>query len=324
MRFPRRKFLHLAAGAVAVPAISPFAWAQTYPTRPVRVIVGLAAGGATDVVARLAGQWLSERLGQQFIIENRLGAGGRVATEAVVHSSTDGYTLLQLNTSSAINASLYDNLSFDLIRDIAPVASIGRSPLVMVVNPSFPAKTVPEFIAYAKANRGKISMASAGIGTPLHVSGELFNMMTGIDMVHVPYKGNAPALVDLLGGQVQVMFSDLTAIPFIRDGKLRALAVTTATRAEALPNVPAIGDFVAGYEVSTWQGMGAPKRTSAEIVDKLNTEINAGLADPSIKARLADIGFTVFASSPANFGKFIAEETEKFGKVIRAANIKPE
>jgi tripartite-type tricarboxylate transporter receptor subunit TctC len=324
MKLPRRRFLHLAAGAAVLPAASRVAWAQSYPARPVRLVVGLAAGGATDIVARLMGQWLSERLGQQFVIENRAGASGNVGTEAVARASADGYTLLQVNTANTINATLYERLNFNFIRDIAPVASIVRSPLVMVVNPSFPAKTVPEFIAYAKANPGKISMASSGIGSPLHVSGELFKMATGIDMVHVPYRGAAPALTDLLGGQVQVMFSDMSSIESIRAGKLRALAVTTASRLDVLPDVPVVGDFVAGYEASVWQGMGAPRSTPAEIVDKLNGEINSGLADPSMKARIADLGYTVFASSPAEFSKFVAEELGKWGKVIRAANIKPE
>ena len=325
MTLPRRQFLHLAAGAAALPAVSRFAWAQTYPSRPVRMIVGFAAGGATDILARLIGQWLSERLGQPFVIENRPGAGSNIATEAVVRAPPDGYTLLLVGSPNAINATLYDKLNFNFIRDIAPVASIIRGALVMVVHPSVPAKTVPEFIAYAKANPGKINMASGGIGGITHIAGELFKMMAGVDMVHVPYRGVAPALTDLLGGQVQVIFANLApSIEYIRAGKLRALAVTTATRSEALPDIPTVGEFVPGYEASSWFGVGAPKNTPAEIVDKLNKEINAGLADPKIKARLADLGGTVLGGSPADFGKLIAEETEKWGKVIRAANIKPE
>jgi tripartite-type tricarboxylate transporter receptor subunit TctC len=324
MKLPRRTFLRLAAGAAALPPLSRVAWAQAYPSRPVHLFVGTSAGGGIDIVARLMGQWLSQHFGQPFIIENRPGAGTNIATESVVKSAADGYTLLQVATPNAINTSLYNSLNFNFIRDIAPIASIGRSPLVMVVNPSFPAKTVPEFIAYAKANPGKISMASSGIGTPLQVSGELFKMMTGIDMIHVPYKGAAPALTDLLGGQVQVMFSDMSAIQFIQAGKLRALAVTTATRSKALPDVPVVGDFVAGYEASVWQGMGAPRNTPAEVVDKLNREINAGLADPGVKVRFADLSYTAFASSPAEFGKFIAEETDKWAKVVKLAGIKAE
>ena len=296
MKLPRRKFLHLAAGAAALPAVSRVAWAQAYPTRPVRIIVGLPPGGATDIVARLIGQWLSERLGQPFVIENRPGAGTNIGTEAVVRAPPDGYTLLLVGRRNAINATLYDKLNFNFIRDIAPVAGIIRVPLVMVVNPSVPAKTVPEFIAYAKANPGKINMASAGIGTPGHVAGELFKMMAGVDMVHVPYRGAAPALTDLLGGQVQVMFgTTVSSIEHIRAGKLRALAVTTATRSEALPDIPTVGEFVPGYEASAVFGIGAPRNTPAEIVDKLNKEINAALADPKIKARLADLGGAVLA-----------------------------
>ena len=281
MKLPRRQFLHLAAGAAALPAVSRIAWAQAYPTRPVRIIVGFAAGGAADIIARLIGQWLSERLGQPFVIENRPGAGSNIATEAVVRAPPDGYTLLLVGTANAINATLYDKLNFNFIRDIAPVAGIIRVPNVMVVNPSVPAKTVPEFIAYAKANPGKINMASGGIGTAAHVSGELFKMMAGVDMVHVPYRGAAPALTDLLGGQVQVMFASMpSSIEHIRAGKLRALAVTTATRSEALPDIPTVGEFVPGYEASAWYGVGAPKDTPAEIVDKLNKEINAASPIP--------------------------------------------
>ena len=325
MKLPRRNFLHLAAGAAALPAVSRFAWAQAYPSRPVRIIAGFAPGGGVDIVARLIGQWLSERLGQQFIIENRPGAGTNIATEAVVRAPPDGYTLLLVNPANAINATLYDNLSFNFIRDVAPVAGIMVVPNVMVVHPSVPAKTVPEFIAYAKANLGKINMGSGGIGGPSHVAGELFKMMAGVDLVHVPYRGVAPALTDLIGGQVQVIFSTMTgSIEYIRTGKLRALAVTTAMRAEALPDIPTVGEFVPGYEASAWYGLGAPKNTPAEIVAKLNKEINAGLADPKLRARLADLGGTVLAGSPADFSKLIAEETDKWAKVIKSAGIKPE
>ena len=305
--------------------MSRIAWAQSYPTRPVRIIVGFTAGGVNDTLARLIGQWLSERLGQPFIIENRPGAGGNVGTEAVVRSPADGYTLLLVQTPNAINATLYDKLNYNFIRDIAPVSSISLEPEVVVVNPSVPAKTVPEFIAYAKANPSQLNFASAGNGVAGHLAGELFKMMTGISMVHVPYRGGAPAVTDLLGGQVQVMFLVISAsIEHIKAGKLRPLAVTSAARSEALPDVPTVGEFVPGYESSVWFGVGAPKNTPAEIVDKLNKEINTGLADPAIKARLDRLGITVFAGSPAGFGKFIAEETEKWGKVIRTANIKPE
>jgi tripartite-type tricarboxylate transporter receptor subunit TctC len=324
MKLLRRQFLHLAASAAALPAVSRFAWAQTYPSRPVHIIVGFAPGGGNDIVARLMGQWLSERLGQQFVIENRPGAGTNIATDAVVRALPDGYTLLLVNASAAINATLYANLNFNFIRDIAPVASIAREPNVMVVNPSFSAKSVPEFIAYAKADPGKITMASSGNGSSTHVAGELFKMMTGIDMVHVPYRGTGPAITDLLGGQVQVMFPPAASpIAFIRSGKLRALGVTTSTRSEALPDIPTIGDFVPGYEASAWYGVGAPKNTPAEIVEKLNKEINAGLADPKMKARLADLGGTVLLGSAADFGKLIADETEKWGKVVKFAGITP-
>ena len=325
MKLPRRNFLQLAAGAAALPAISRIAWGQAYPSRPVRWIVGFAPGGGNDIVARLMGQWLSERLGQPVVIENRPGAATNIATEAVVRAPPDGYSLLFVATSSAINATLYEKLNFNFIRDIAPVAGIVRIPNVMVVNPSVPAKTVPEFIAYAKSNPGKVNMASPGVGTSPHLSGELFKMMTGIDMVHVPYKGAAPSLTDLLGGQVQVMFGTMPAsIEYIRTGRLRALAVTTATRSQALPEVPTVGEFVPGYEVSAWYGVGAPIGSPAEVIDKINKEINAGLVDPKLKARLADVGGDVLALSPADFGRLIADETEKWGKVIRAANIKPE
>jgi tripartite-type tricarboxylate transporter receptor subunit TctC len=301
------------------------AWAQAYPTRPVRIVVGFAAGGPNDIIARIMARWVSERLGQQFIVENRPGAGGNIATEAVVRAAPDGYALLSVVTSNAVNATLYDKLNFNVIRDIAPVAGIMRVPNVMVVHPSFPAKTVPDFIAYAKANPGKINMASAGTGTGPHMAGELFKVMVGINLVHVPYRGGAPALTALLGGQVQVMFDPTTSmVEPIRAGRLRGLAVTTATRSPALPDIPTVGEFVPGYETSNWQGIGAPKNTPAEILDKLNKEINAALADPSIKARFSDLGGTVLPGSPADFGKLIADETEKWSKVIRAAGIKAE
>ena len=324
MKLPRRKFLRLAAGAAALPAVSHFAWAQSYPTRPVRLVVGFPPGGGTDVIARLIGQWLSERLGQQLVIENRPGAGSNIATEGVVRAAADGYTLLLVSAAHAINATLYDRLNYNFLRDIAPVAGVIRVPNLMEVNPSLPPKSVPEFIAYAKANPGKVNYASGGNGTAQHLAGELFKTMTGVDMVHVPYRGDAPALTDLIGGQVQVMFGNMpSSIEHIRAGKLRPLAVTTAARSEALPDLPPVGDFVPGYEASTWQGLGAPGNTPAEIVDKLNKEINAALSDPKIKARLADLGGTVLSGSPADFGRLIADETEKWGKVIRAANIKP-
>ena len=325
MKLPRRQFLRLTASAAALPAVSRIAWAQAYPARPVRMIVPNPPSGPTDILARLMGQWLSERLGQPFIVENWPGAGTNIGTEAVVKAPADGYTLLLVNAASAINATLYAKLNFNFIRDIVPVAGITREHLVMQVNPSVPAKTVPEFIAYTKAAPGKINMASGGNGAPSHIAGELFKMMASVDMVHVPYRGAAPALTDLLGGQVQVYFGPMpSSIEYIKTGKLRALAVTTATRSEALPDLPTVGDFLPGYEASTWLGVGAPKNTPVEIVDKLNTEINAGLADPKMKARIADLGGTVFSGSPADFGKFIADETKKWGKVVRAADIKPE
>jgi tripartite-type tricarboxylate transporter receptor subunit TctC len=325
MKLPRRRFLQLAAGVAALPAASRFAWAQTYPTRPVRLISGFAAGGTNDLLARLMGQWLSERLGQPFIIENRLGAGGNIATETVVRAAPDGYTLLLVSTPNAINATLYASLNFNFIRDIAPVAGICRVSNVMLVHPSLPTTTVAGFITYAKANLGKVNMASAGTGSSAHLSGELFKTMTGVNMQHVPYRGEAPALTDLLGGQVHVMFPTLSgSIEFIRAGKLRALAVTTATRSEVLPDTPTVGEIVPGYEASTWYGLGVPKNTPAEIIDKLNMEINAGLADPNLKARLADRVAMALVSSPAEFAKLIADETERWGKVIRAAHIKVE
>jgi tripartite-type tricarboxylate transporter receptor subunit TctC len=325
MKLPRRTILRLAAGAAALPALPRIAKAQAYPTRPVRIIVGFAPGGAVDTMARLIGQWLSEQLGQSFVIENRPGAGGNVATEAAVRAPADGYTLLLAHSINAINATLYEKLNFNFIQDIAPVASIASGALVMVVNPSVPATTVPEFIAYAKANPGKINMASQGVGGTGHVSGELFKMMTGVNLVHVPYRGAGPALIDLLGGQVQVMFpATVSSIEYIRAGRLRALAVTAATRKDALSDIPTVGEFVPGYEASNWYGIGAPTGTPVEIIGKLNKEINAGLADAKVKARLADLGEAPFPGSPADFGQLIAEETEKWRKVIRAANIKAE
>ena len=323
MKLPRRQFLHLAVGAVALPAVPRFAWADTYPSRPVRFIVGFPAGNASDILARLTGQWLSERLAQNFVIENRPGAGGSIGTEVVVVAPPDGYTLLLVVASHAMNAALYEKLNFNFIRDIAPVASICGNPYVMVVTPSFPARTIPEFIAYAKSNPGKINMASAGIGGPTHVFGELFKATTGVDLVHVPYRSSF--VPDLLGGQVQVVFAPIThLIAYIRSGKLRPLAVTAATRSEALPDIPTVAEFVPGYDAIGWYGIGAPKRTPAGIIDKLNKETNATLADPEFRSRLADMGAVPMSMAPAEFGKFIAEETEKWGKVIRAANIKLE
>lgn len=320
----RRQFLHLAAGAAALPGLAPFALAQAYPSRPIRLIVTFPAGGGIDILARLLGEWLSQRLGQPFVIENRPGASGNIGAEAVARASPDGYTLLLINSSNAINATLYDKLNFNFIADIAPVAGISASPSVMVLNSSFPAKTVPEFIAYAKANPGKVNFASTGNGSNIHLAGELFKAMTGVDMQHVPYRGSAPALTDILGGQVQVMFTSIPAsLEYIKGGKLRALAVTTAARSETLPDIPAVGEFVPGYEAIAVNGIGTPKNTPVEIIDKLNKAINAALADPKVKARLADLGGTVLPGTPADFGKLIAEETEKWGKVIRAANIKP-
>jgi tripartite-type tricarboxylate transporter receptor subunit TctC len=325
MKLPRRQFLHLAAGAAALPAVLRIARAQTYPSRPVRVIVPAAPSGAFDIMARLIGQWLSERLGQPFVIENRPGAGTNIGTEVVVRAPADGYTLLLAGTPNAINATLYDRLNFNFIRDIAPVASVFRSAYVMVVSPSVPAKSIPEFIAYAKANPGKINMASGGVGSAHHVYGELFKMMAGVNLVHVPYRGAGPALVDLLGGQVQVMFANMSSsIEYVRAGKLRALAVTTMTRSEALPDIPIMSDFVPGYEASLFLGIGAPRNTPVEVIEKLNQETNTGLADPKIKARFGDLGGTVLPGSPADFGKLIADETEKWAKVIRAAGIKAE
>jgi tripartite-type tricarboxylate transporter receptor subunit TctC len=325
MKLPRRKFLHLAASVAALPAMPRVASALDYPTRPARIIVGYAAAGPTDITGRLVGQWLSERLGQQFIVDNRPGAGSNIGTELVVQAAPDGYTLLLVTTTNAINATLYDKLNFNFIRDIAPIGSIMRTTNVMLVNPSSLVKTVPEFISYAKANPGKINMATAGVGSPPHVYGELFKAMAGVDLISVHYRGGGPGLVDLLAGQVQVMFEGITSsIGYIRAGKLRALAVTSAHRSDALPDIPTVGEFVPGYEASGWFGLGAPKNTPAQIIDTLNREIDAELADPAMKARIADLGGLPTPMTPAEFAKFIADETEKWGKVIRAANIKPE
>ena len=321
----RRQALGVAAGAAVLPAVSRIARAQAYPTRQVRLIVGFAAGGGADILARLIGQWLSERLGQSFVIENRPGAGGNIGTEAVVRAPADGYTLLLANATNATNATLYDKLNFNFVRDIAPVAGIMRGPLFMVVHPSFPAKTVPEFIAYANANPGKLNFASSGKGAFDHVSAELFKMIAGVNMIQVPYRGTAPALTGLLGGQVEVYFASVPAsIEYIRAGKLRVLAVTAATRWEALPDIPALGESLPGYEATLWSGVGVPKKTPTEIVEKLNKGINAALANPKLQARFADLGGTVLPGSPADFGKLIADETEKWGKVIRAAHIEAE
>jgi tripartite-type tricarboxylate transporter receptor subunit TctC len=325
VKFSRRKFLHLAAGAAALPAVSRFAWAQSYPARPVRVIVPFAAGGGTDITARLMGQWLSDRLGQPFVIENRPGGGTNIGTEAAIKSPADGYTLLVVGTSNTVNPSLYEKLNFNLIRDIAPVGGIVRAPYVMVVNSSLPARTVAEFIAYDKANPGRINMASAGTGTGGHLAGEMFKMVTGVTMQHVPYRGGGPALLDLIAGQVQVYFAGMPeTIEYIRAGKVRPLAVTTATRAEALPDVPSVADVAPGFDASVWFGVGAPTNTPAEIIERLNKEINAGLADPRLKARFAELGSTVFPGSPADFGRFIAEETEKWAKVVKFSGAKPD
>jgi tripartite-type tricarboxylate transporter receptor subunit TctC len=325
LKLPRRQFVHLAASAAAFPAYSRIARAQNYPARPVRWIIGYPPGGTADTIARLIGQGLSERLGQTFVIENRPGAGGNIGTEAVVRAAPDGYTLLLVATSNAINASLYDKLSFNFIRDIAPVAGLARVPNVLEVHPSVPVKTVPEFIAYAKANPGKLNYASAGNGTSQHVAGELFKMMTGVNILHVPYRGAAPAVTDLLAGQVQVMFDVIpSSIEHIRAGRLRALAVTTAMSQQVLPDVPTVGEFVPSYEASSWYGIGVAKNTPVEIVDRLNKAANAALADPKINTRFFDLGTAVFGGTPGDFGKLIANETEKWGEVVRAANIKPE
>jgi tripartite-type tricarboxylate transporter receptor subunit TctC len=326
MKLPRRNFLHLATGAAALSAVSRFAWAQAYPTRPVRVIVPFAPAGTTDIAARLMGQWLSERLGQQFVIENRPGASTTIGTEVVVRAPADGYTLLLATTASAINTTLFEGkLNYNFLRDIVPIAGIFRVPNVMVVHPSVPAKSVPKFIAYAKANPRKLNMASPGTGSPPHLLGELFMMMTGTSMIHVPYRGSGPALIDLLAGQVQVGFDPLPAsIEYVRAGRLRALAVCTATRSHALPDVPTVSEFVPGYESSAWYGIGAPRDTPPEIVERLNKEINAGLADPKLKTQLVDLGGIILGGSSADFRTLITEETEKWAKVIRAANIKAE
>ena len=325
MKFPRRKFLRMAASGAVLPLLSGASLAQTYPTRPVRLVVGFPAGQTADIVARIMGQWLSERLGQPVVIDNRPGASSNTATELVVRSPPDGYTLLSVNSSNLINATLYEKLPYDFLRDIAPVAGFIRVPLVMEVNPAFPAKTVPEFIAYAKANPGKVNMATGGTGNSTHVTGELFKMMAGVNLLVVPYRGSPPALTDLLAGQVQVMFDLMSSsLEYIRAGKLRALAVTTATRAEVLPGIPTVGEFVPGYEASAIGGLGAPKGTPAEVIERLNREINAGLADPKIKARFAELGLTPLARSPAEFAQLVLDETEKWGKVVKFANIKPE
>jgi tripartite-type tricarboxylate transporter receptor subunit TctC len=325
MKLPRRKFLELAGTVAAAAAFPQFASADDYPSRPVRIVAGFAAGGGVDITARLIGQWLTEHLGQSFVTENRPGAGGNIGTEAVVNAAPDGYTLLLATVPNAVNASLYEKLKFNFIRDIAPVAGIIRVPMVILLNPSVPVKTVPEFIAYAKANPGKVNMASAGNGSAPHMAGELFKMMTGVNLVHIPYRGQGPALTDLLGGEVQVLFATAPGTTeYIATGKLRALAVTSAARAEVLPELPPVGDFVPGYETSQWYGLAAPRNTAAEIVDKLNREINAAIADPGMKARLAAIGGEPLPGSPAEFGRLIAEETEKWAKVVRAAGIKPE
>ena len=325
MKLPRRTFLHLAAGVAALPVVSRIACAHTYPSRPVKIIVPFAPAGSTDIVARLMGQWLSERLGQQFVVENRPGAGTNIGTEAVVTAPADGYTLLLAGPANVISMTLYDKLNFNFTRDIAPIASIMRFPFVMEVHPSVPAKTVPEFMAYAKATPGKLNMASAGTGSATHLTGELFKMMTGLNILHVPYRGAGPALIDLIGGQVQLMFDTVVgSIEHIRGGRLRALAVTGAARSDVLPDIPTVGDFVPGYESSGWHGVAAPKNTPTEIIDKLNKEINVALNEPRIKARIADLGGTVFAGSPSDFSKLIVEETEKWAKVIKFSGAKPE
>jgi tripartite-type tricarboxylate transporter receptor subunit TctC len=326
MKLPhRRQFLHLAAGAAALPAVARVARGQSYPSRPVHWIVGYTPGGGNDIFARLMGQWLQERLGQPFVIENRPGAGSNIATEAVVNARPDGYAILLANFANASNASLYANLKFNFIRDIAPIAGIVRVPNIMLVNQSLPVKTIPEFIAYAKANPGKISMASAGIGSTGHLAGELMKMMAGIDFVHVPYRGNAPAITDLLSGQVQILFASLpSSIEYVRAGKARGLAVTTAMRAAAAPDLPAIAEFVAGYEVSSWYGIGAPRNTPSDVIDTLNKAVNVGLADPRLKKQLDDQGGIEMAGTPADFGRLIADETEKWAKVIKFAGIKPQ
>jgi tripartite-type tricarboxylate transporter receptor subunit TctC len=325
MKLPRRRFLQIAAGAAALPAVSRIARAQSYPTRPVRLIIGYPPGGSADITARLTGQWLSERLGQPVVVESRPGAATNLATEAVVRAPPDGYTLLLVAPANAINATLYDKLSFDSLRDLVPVAGIIRFPNVVVVNPSLPVKTIPELISYAKANPGKLNMASSGNGSTIHMSGELFKMLTGITMVHVPYRGGAPALTDLMGGQVQVMFDNIpTSAEHIKAGKLRGLAVTSAARSEVLPDLPTVADFLPGYEASAWYGLGAPKGTPDEIVDKVNKAMNAILADPKSQARFKELGASLLPGSPADFGKLLAEETEKWGKVVKFSGAKPD
>lgn len=324
MKLPRRNFLHLAAGAAAFPALSRVAWAQTYPTKPLRLILGYPPGGSADITARLTGQWLSERLGQPFIIENRPGAATNLATEAVVRAAPDGYTLLLIAPANAINATLYDKLNFNFRLDIEPVAGIIRFPNVVVVNPSLPIKSIPELIAYAKANPGKLNMASSGNGSTIHMSGELFKMLTGINMVHVPYRGGAPALTDLIAGQVHVMFDNIpTSAEHIKAGKLRGLAVTSTVRSAVLPDLPTVADFLPGYEASAWYGLGAPKNTPSEVIDKVNKAVNAVLADPKSQARFAELGASTLPGSPADFGRLLADETEKWGKVVKFAGIKP-
>jgi tripartite-type tricarboxylate transporter receptor subunit TctC len=325
MKLPRRKFLHLAAGAAAFPAMSSFTWAQSYPSRPVRILVGFPAGGSMDIVGRLLGQWLSDRLGQPFVVENRPGASSNISAEAVARAAPDGYTLLMISNANTINATLFEKLSFDFVRDIEVVGSVIDAPLVMEVNPSVPAQTIPEFIAYAKTNAGKVNMASPGIGTPPHVAGELFKMMAGVEMLHVPYRGDAPSVSDLIAGQVQVMFGVLpSSIEHIRAGRLRALAVTTAARSDALPDTPRVSDFVPDFQASLWFGVAAPRNTPTAIINKLNSEIRVAVADPKLNARLVELGATPFISSPAAFAKFVADDTAKWAKVIRAANIKIE
>ena len=325
MKLSRRSLLHLSAGAVALPALSRPAWAQTYPARPIRLIIGYTPGGSADITARLTGQWLSERLGQSVIVESRPGGGTNIATEAVVRAPPDGYTLLLVAPANAINATLYDKLSFDFLRDIVPVAGIIRFPNVVDVNPSLPVKSIPELIAYAKTNPGKLNMASSGNGSTIHMSGELFKMMTGINMVHVPYRGGAPALTDLIAGQVHVMFDNLpTSAEHVRSGRLRGLAVTGTARSHVLPDLPTVADFLPGYEASAWYGLGAPRNTPAAVIDRLNDAVNAILADPTSQGRFAELGASLLPGSPADFGKLLADETEKWGKVVKFAGAKPD
>ena len=325
MKLPRRQFLRLAAGAAVLPAVPRIAAAQAYPTRPVRIVVTLPAGSSVDIMARAMAQWLTERIGQPFVVDNRPGASGNLGTEVAVRSAPDGYTLLLVNLGNAINASVYDKLSFNFIRDIAPVAWLSRTPVVMEVTPSLPARTVPDFIAYAQTNPGKVNMASAGTGSLSHAAGELFKMMTGIDMLHVPYRGAPQAITDMLAGQVHVMFDVVpSSIEHIKAGRLRPLAVATASRLDVLPETPTVADFVPGYEASGWTGLGAPKGTPIDVVDRLNKEINLGLADPQMKSKLSSFGYTIVGGTSADFGKLIADETEKWAKVVKFAGIKPE